>query len=293
MYERGLGATHLRFSIKIAALAWSFHSLAMASPQRIASGSLASDEIVLDLLGRQGELSRLVAVSTLATDARYSNVADKVPASVTGRVGGELESLLKLRPDLAILASYNKPEIRSRLEAAHVEVYSLGNFKNLDDIEHNVTTLGHLVGADQGAAAMLKEFQDERRAAHKAVEKRGTHPTVLDFAPDGSVSAGETLFDALVREAGAVNVAAELGLKNWPKLSTEVLTALRPDFIVVSGKPEDREALLAEMRRGVGWKTMPAVVKGRIIIIPGAELSSVSPFVARALAKLLAGLASP
>src|SRR4051812_26256730 len=80
-----------------------------AAPVRIASCSLASDETLLALLGPG--TPRLVAVSSLATDRRYSNIAGEIPKSLTGRCGTELESLLALKPDLAVLASYNRPEL--------------------------------------------------------------------------------------------------------------------------------------------------------------------------------------
>lgn len=261
-----------------------------ARPERIASGSLASDEILVTLLWQTKEIARLVAVSQFATDPRYSNVADRIPEIVSGRVGGELESLLALKPDLAILASYNKPEIEQRLAGAHVKVLRLSEFRSLDDIANNIKAIGAATALEQPAAEMIARFQKGRAAAREAAKKRGTHPTVLDFSADGSVSGKGTLFDALVSEAGGVGLAGQIGLKDWPKLSTEALAVLRPDVLVAVGDPGDKAKVLTEIRSLPGWKEMPAAKAGKVIVIPGRELAAVSPFVLNALDKLNAEL---
>jgi iron complex transport system substrate-binding protein len=262
-----------------------------AGPQRIASGSLASDEVLIEILRQRGEMSRLVAVSLFADDPRYSNVADEVPKTLKGRVGGELESLLALRPDLAILASYNKPEILARLEDAKVPVLRLTEFRSLGDIEANITAIGKATATENDAEKVRAAFHSERQRLRALGSKLKRRPKVLDFAEDGVVSGSGTLFDALVREAGGTNLAADQGLKDWPKLSTEALAILRPDVIVTTGDPARQAEYLATMRRLPGWKEMPAVKAGKILVIPGRELSAVSPHVLKALRKLQAGIA--
>src|SRR4051794_12554739 len=130
---------------------------------RIASCSLASDETLLDLAVKSGRPEELVAVSTLADDPRYSNVAGTLPKTLTGRCGAELESLLKLKPDLAILASYNKPELLQRLAATGVKTLTLGDFKSLDDIEANVLTVGKAAGFAAEALRAATDFHVARR----------------------------------------------------------------------------------------------------------------------------------
>lgn len=262
-----------------------------ASPHRIASGSLASDEILVDLLKQRGELDRLIAVSLFADDPRYSNIAGDIPKSLTGRVGGELESLVALKPDLAILASFNKPEMLKRLEAAHIPVLRLTEFRNLDDIEANITTLGKATGTETDAKKIRDAFHTERLQIRKLGAALKIHPKVLDFAEDGVVSGKGTLFEALVTAAGGICIACEAGLKNWPMLSTEALAIMRPDVIVVSGEPADKAEYLAKMRSLPGWKNIAAVQAGRVVVIPGRELAAVSPHILKALRRLQAGLA--
>ncbi len=261
------------------------------TPQRIASGSLASDEILIELLKARGELSRLVAVSLFATDPSYSNVVGDVPKTLTGRVGGELESLLALKPDLAVVASYNKPEMVARLEGAKVRVVRLTEFRSLDDIEKNIETLGKAAGAEAEAHKMLADFRGVREGLRAAAAKHARKPRVLDFSEDGTVSGAETLFDSLVKEAGGIPLASAQGLRNWPKVATEALAVMRPDVLVVAGDPERKAEYLTRIRSLPGWREMPAAKAGRLVVIPGRELAAVSPHVLKALKKLEAGFA--
>lgn len=259
-------------------------------PRRIASGSLASDEILLELLGRRGERDRLIAVSTLATDPRYSNVVDLIPKTLTGRAGGELESLLALKPDLVILASYNKPETLARLADAKVNILKLTEFRSLDDIEYNMTRLGEAVKIESDAAKLVGEFRAARAAFESKAKAWKLRPKVLGYSEDRVLSGKNTLFDAMVTAVGGVNVAAEAGLTDWPQVGVEALLTLRPDVLVVTGDPKKADEYLREVRAAPGWQEMAAVKAGRIVVIPGAEIAAVSQHVLKALQKLQAGI---
>ena len=240
---------------------------------------------LLALLGP--DLGRLVAVSTLADDAHYSNIAGRMPPTLKGRCGGELESLLALRPDLAVLATFSRPELLAHLNAAGVHTFVLSAFTNLDDIEHHIDTLGHLTHTEGAARALLDDFRHTRAELAKAVAaSRAPRPSVLEFFPAAPVSGAATLFDDLVRSAGGRNLAAEQGFKGWPQISAETLASLRPDLIVAGGEAADRDSVLRTMRAAPGWKEMPAVREGRLVLIPDRQLAATSPHILQALAQL-------
>lgn len=253
------------------------------APQRIVSGALASDEVVFELLQRTVHLDRLVALSSLADDPAYSNVAP-VPTAVSGRFGGELESALKLKPDLVLLASYNKPDTLRRLDAAKIPTYVLGDFTHIADIEASITTLGALIHEPRAAAALLSEMKE--RLARLAKTKPARPLRVLQYFPDGSVSGGKTLFDEIVRIAGGVNLAAERGLTGWPRIGVETLAGMHPDLVVASGDAKERDGVLAVLKQTPGWRDMPAVKKGQVAVIPGRELGAVSHHIVNAIEAL-------
>jgi iron complex transport system substrate-binding protein len=245
------------------------------APQRVLSGSLASDEIALALLTRAKAPERLIAVSTLADDPLYSNIAP-VPAAIKARFAADLEGALALRPDLVILASFNKPETLARFKDAKVKTLVLGDFFSFADIEAHIREIGAALGVPDAAAGLAKDMQAALAAVPVPAGKR---PTVLDFHQGGSVSGKGTLFEALVTAAGAEDLAASKGFKGWPSLSAETLATLAPDVVVAAGEEGERAAIQAQIAAAPGWKSMRTAKTARLILIPERLLSATSQHV--------------
>lgn len=245
------------------------------------------------MLSRAGHLQRLVAVSTLADNPHLSHVAP-VPAVVKGRCGGELESLLALRPDVVVLTSYNRPEIAQRLAQAGVRTAVLGAFDRLDDVEAHVTELGRLARVEGTAAALATELQTRRAAVARSPVRfaSGRAPVLLHVFPDDAVSGTGTLFDDLARAVGAANAAAPLGVKGWPHLGAETLATLKVDFVVVGGDERERSDILAHLRSEPGLKELAAVRAGRLLLVPDKDLGAASEYLVDGLEKLHAALAA-
>ncbi len=266
-----------------------------APPQRIVSGSLASDEILLALFASSGQSGRLAAVSSLADDPRYSNVV-AAAKTVKGRFGEGLETALALKPDLAVLASFNKPETIDRLEKAQVRCFVLGGFTTLDEIAANVTALGELTQLKKDAGALNAVFAKARMAAWAGAVRLPRRPKVLGYLGDAAgngaltLAARGSLFDALIEEAGGENLASSLGLTGWPTVSAEVLAGLAPD-VVVTGGDGTPEALRQTLQNAPGWKAMKSLARAKMIVVPDRELGATSPYVASALTKISQGLA--
>jgi iron complex transport system substrate-binding protein len=261
-----------------------------ARPMHVISGAIASDEVVLELLQRTVQLDRLAALSALADDARYSNIAP-VPEALKGRFGGELEAALALKPDLAIVASFNKPEMLQRLEQAGVRTFVLADYTTLEDVPRSIGQIGRLLHEDRAAAQLTEEFTKELARLRKGAERfAARRPTVLEFDPAGTVAGSGTFFDAIVSAAGGENLAAKRGLTGWKRVDAETLATMKPDTIVAAGTTAERDGILAVLRSTPVWKDMDAVKAGRVVVIPGAELSAVTHHVLKAVAKLQQGL---
>lgn len=245
---------------------------------------MASDEIAAELLIRAHALARLLAVSILADDPTYSNLAP-VPPTIKARFAADLEGALALRPDLVILASFNKPETLARFKDAKVSTHILGNFTTLADIEANITTIGALLHTDKEASTLVQELK-QGLAALTPAKSGQPRLQVLDFHPGGSVSGSGTLFEALVHAAGGENLAAKKGWSGWPALNAEILAGLAPDAIVAAGEEKDRAMIRAQLLNAPGWKSMRTVTTARLILIPERELSATSHHILKAAVKL-------
>ncbi|HVS14343.1 MAG TPA: ABC transporter substrate-binding protein [Thermoanaerobaculia bacterium] len=241
-------------------------------PRRIVSQSLASDEILLELIPDD----RLLAVSALALDPRYSRAVEAA-ARVPRTVLHDTEELLSLRADLIVVASYTMPETLRQLDTAGAPVLRLRRFDGVEAIRANLRTLGFAVGEDETAAALIAamdaRIEAERRRVAAAL--RGRRPRVVSW--DGGVAPGSgTTFDDVVRLLGAENASSAAGLDGWPRVGSEQILAWDPEAIFVAAPAGEEEAerrrLLADPRVAL----TAAGRAGRIHVVDAALFSTVS-----------------
>lgn len=253
-------------------------------PQRIASCSLATDEMTLAILAAAHRENRCIALSTAASHQDYSNVVQE-SRSIAGRCGAELESLLALKPDLVLLAPYTRPEFIGQVEKAKIPAFVTENPSSLDQVEKSIARLGQILGESEATQQVLNHMRQRRKALFS---RRPVHktPRLLHIFKDGAASGADTMFDAIAKEVGATNIAAEMGLKGWPKLSIEFIATLKPDFIVMGDDENQRGKVLDNLRSLPGFREIPAVKEGRLILIPEKSLGSVAQYVMDAVESL-------
>jgi iron complex transport system substrate-binding protein len=288
--RRKFGATVLGVILTAA-----LHSLPVLSgvsetkglPTRIASATLGSDEILTDLLARCERQSHLIALSTVADDATYSNIT-KEAKRIPGRAGNDIEGLLRLKPDLVVVAAYNRPEFLRRIKEAKVQVLELKSFASLSDISENIRQLAKAVGCEAPGKQMIADFEKGVSNAANTIAGTSSSFTIAGYGAGGLILGKETTFDSMLQALKITNAASKLGVSGWAKIDPEVLAGLNPSLIVASGKAEDAPKILEQLRAQPGWKLMPAIKEGRILLIPEAELSAVSPHVLKAVEKIAA-----
>lgn len=255
------------------------HLQAKGQPQRIASATVGTDEILFEILTRRNELSRLIAVSLFSENPAYSHL-EKIPSSIKGRVGDSVEALLALKPDLAIVASYNRQEIAHQLKAAGIQVVTQENFRSLADIEANIRLIGKVTGTGKEAEALAQEMSRDL-ADLKPREACKRTPTFIQFSGYDTVPGTGTIINDAAAHAGYENLAARLKLQGWAPLSQEILATLDPDFVVIAGDPKQQEALQKQLLKSPAWQKLKAVRAGRLIVIQERELYTVSHHVVK------------
>lgn len=209
------------------------------APTRVVSQTLATDEILADLLD-ENERPRLLAVSAFSASPRYSDLggfADAVGTTVTNKT----EEILALRPDLVFAASYSTAETVQQLEGAGVPTVVLHRFDSVDAIRDNVRVVAFTLGLDGAGRRLESEFDEKiARAAARVRQAVGDErPRVLAYG-SGSAHAQGTLMDDLFARFGFRNPASEAGLRAWPTINEEHLIDWRPDVIFLSA-PADRD----------------------------------------------------
>ena len=249
-----------------------------APPHRILSGVLASDEILTALVPPE----RLAAVTYLVDEPGLSDIAKLLPPDLP-RIHAEPETMLALRPDLVVLASYTRATTVRLLVSAGVPVVRFQWYRSFADIMNSIRMLAAAVGADGNGAQLVDDMR--RRIAEVEERAQNLARRRVLYYGGGGYSAGEdTLIDAMITLAGGHNVARDAGLRGQGRLPLEVAVSLRPEVILVSAwEPGAGDDSAAAFLHHPVWAEVPAVQEGRVYGINGAWLSSVSHYSVKAL----------
>jgi len=266
-------------------------------PKRIVSTCLACDEIILGVLKQAGQTNRLIAVSRIAEDLRYSNIRGDL-SPIPGRAGSEIEHIIGLRPDIVFITEFNRPEFRAALQKANVPTFPLGPFNNMRDILAAIEATGAALDEPEAARfiknQMLAAIEDIRLRTPKNVRSDPRRsPALLGFAPDGTIAGANTPFDSIVRAAGGVNEAVRHSMSGWQRVGAEKIATFSPDWIVTSGLESERSSAIAAVKKAPGWKSLKAVREGRIIYVPSALLLATSHHVVGAIDLINRAMFSP
>lgn len=246
-----------------------------APPQRIASVTLGSDEILLDMVGPE----RLLGVTYFAPDPSISNITDRLGDISYIDLSGSPEYLISLDADLVILAAYNNPAAVDQLLDAGVPVFVLTEFNTLDEIRANIRLLGQVTGEEQTAELMIADL-DGRLAAVREKVAGQTPVRVLYYEPGGITYGPGSTVDEIITLAGGINVVSDADLGPYPLIDDEFILAADPDVILLGGWYNKASLPIMAFAGNEALMTLRAVQEGRIYVIQDAHMTNVSQYVA-------------
>ncbi len=240
--------------------------LSAAHPQRVVSQSVGTDELLLAL----ADPSQIAALSHISHDASFSPVAAEANRYPSLH-DSDAESVLRFRPDLVLAASFTRPETLTLLRRTGVRLLVLDRFDTLEDVYASLRLLGRELGQATRAEALIARCQ--ARVAALAARLKGVRPVRVLSAGIYPFTAGTgTTFQDLCDHAGARNVAAEAGLKGHAPTPSEQLLVWNPDVLVGAGDG----SLRAQLGAIPHYRVLPAFRAGRLVVLPGPMMSSVS-----------------
>ena len=235
-------------------------------PSRVVSQTVGTDELLLAL----ADPSQIAALSHLAKDPAFSPVA-KQAANYPCLRTSDAESILKFHPDLVLIASYTRAETKILLRRTGVKLLILERFESLDDLYANARTIGSALGHPDRAEAAIRSWQHRVAALQKKLQ--GVRPVrVLPASAFPFTAGAETTFQDVCDHAGAVNVAAEAGLKGHQPTPTEKLLTWNAEVLVASG--EDGSRVIERLRELPSYKFLPAMQAGRVVLVSGPHMAS-------------------
>ena len=226
-------------------------------PQRIVSLVPSATEILFEI----GAKDMVVGVTEFDT---YPEEVKRLP-----KVGGfktpNLELLVSLKPDLAIISRIIGKEVAYRIESFGIPTLVLDSEK-LDDLFYVIDTLGKITGREKASRALRERL--EREFSHfRSLTRNLPKVKVLHIASirENFVAGRGTFIDEVINMAGGENV---VDAKGFVKLSVEEVLRKNPEVIITSphaGRVED-------LKRLPGYRETDAVKNNRICIISSDDI---------------------
>jgi len=233
-------------------------------PRRIVCLTEEPTEILYCL----GEDERVVGIS--ASTVRPPEARRDKPA-VSAFVGGSVETISALEPDLVVGFSDVQAEWASQLISANLPVL-IFNQRSVQEILEVILSLGRLVGAHERAEGLVASYIARLDAASSRAQKRSARPRVYFEEWDDPMICGIEWISELIEIAGGTDVFREKARGKAARdrfVSEEVVAEASPDIMLAAwcGKPLDRESVLSRP----GMQQVPAIANERVWEVP-AEL---------------------
>lgn len=259
-----------------------------APPTRIVSQTLGTDEILWEICSH----ARLAGISQISREPKYSVLADDIKAAGIAAIVNA-EEILQLQPDLIFVASFSRAETVQSLQASGAPVFRFANYDSLADIQQNIRLVGQAIGAEAEAEKLVARMNTELAAVKARIPANAPPPRVLSYSLSGNTAGAQTLFDSIVRAAGAVNVAAEKGLNGFPKIGPEQIVEWQPDYLLAGAEETKGEQTRQQLLTHPVIATTKAGRAGHVIVLDARYLLSVSQFITRAVSELADALYGP
>lgn len=204
-----------------------------AAPRRVVTVNLCLDQFALRLAAP----GQLVGVSYLARDRRTSVLAERARDIPTVR--GTAESILDLQPDLVVFDSVAQANVKRLVRAAGVPILELPWARSLEEAQTSIARMAEALGRGEQGRELIESMRERERM----LVRPGPPSATAAVLHAGLLTAGKgSLTDELLALAGYRNLAAELGISDYGRLSLEALLAARPDIVVLDGASNDDPA---------------------------------------------------
>jgi iron complex transport system substrate-binding protein len=248
-------------------------------PERIVSLTLASDEILLELV----EKEKIRALSYLSEDQGLSNVAHMVDG--IDKLGTNLEEVIAAQPDLVFVADWTDADFISQLNEANIPVYVIATPGSMDEIKETITGIASALGEEKRGKELIDRMQERLDAVNKKVStlEESERFTVLSIDSFYYTYGTGTTFDIIASHAGVVNLAAAAGIQMWGQLSKEQVVEMNPDIILLpswSYEGFDAEKYAEEFKGDKALETVKAVQNGKVLMLPEKHMTTFSHYIA-------------
>jgi len=230
-------------------------TLGAAPPARIVSTSPSITEALFAL----GLGDRVMGTSTFC---RFPAAAVSLPKIGTF-LRPDAELIARLRPDLVVIHA-GPSGIEQRLSALRIPFATVERGR-LPGVYSSIRTIATAAGVPDRAETLIAQLQSRLQSVRGAVAGRTPQRVLLIVGRRAGtltdlIAVGrESYLTDLVTIAGGVNVLADEGLPEYPRISMETVIRLAPDVIMDAGDMGDalEERQARKMTTETLWKAQP------------------------------------
>jgi iron complex transport system substrate-binding protein len=210
----------------------------------------------------------------------------KAKPKVGGYVNPSVESVLALKPDLVLVSpgpGNRDAALAMRRAGLRLEVVPAESLEESLDAIEGVARFAGVEAAGRDLAASVRARLD---AVTKRVLGAPRVRTLFCVQTDPIIAAGrDTLPSQLMELAGGSNVVAA---ERYPRLDVEAVAAAMPELILQARMDLPSGAAHEEDAFWKRWPAIPAVARGRVVVLPDDLTLRPGPRVADAAEELAA-----
>jgi iron complex transport system substrate-binding protein len=241
-------------------------------PMRILSANVMSDEILLALVPE-----RLIGLSVLADNPDSSNVVREAVV-ISTRVNADSERILMQSPDFVVIGAH-QADVARQVEALGIPVFRIQGFESIDWIRSLIRTMGAMAGVPERAEHLVADMNARIEAISARVAGR-PRPRVLLYSESGWVRGRQTTLDDVIRAAGGVNLAAEMGIIGSRKVSQERVIVADPDVILLRDARRWESGFRQTLLKDPAFQGVKALRDQRVYSVPARLLVTSSHHIA-------------
>ena len=253
------------------------------APERVVSLNLCADQMLLAL----GDPARISGLGPLAHKPQVSFLAKK--AQRYPLVRGGAEEIIRLRTDMVLLGSYDKPFVRLILRRRRIPYLELKPWPDIRAGFAQIKVVAARLGQPHRGDKLVSEIRTARAALQQLAGRRSSSATFLLIQRRGYVmQAGITL--ELLHLAGLTDLSPRLRLGVSAIASLEEIARYRPDFLVVESAAVDpsdqgQAKLLHPALRKLYPPARRILIPDRLTVCAGPSTPSLIHHLAREIAR--------
>jgi iron complex transport system substrate-binding protein len=200
--------------------------LPASGAQHVMSLSMCTDDLLLELLPPE----RIASVTYYARRPENSYLWPQAARVAVN--SGTAEEVLAANPDLVLAGTYTTPATRRLLNEMHFALLEVPPASDFEQIRQVTRRVAHALQRDAAGEALIAKMDATLWSLSQSKLPRDIR--VAAWGEGGSIPGRGTLFDAILRAAGGINVAPSNSTRIYTSFDVEQLLAARPDVIVYS-----------------------------------------------------------